>query len=88
MISVRLLYQMVINEGNDRPQAPAILSPGKGVLSYRELSQHLQSTALQLYRLGIRPGDRLAVVLPNGADLATVFLAISSVCTCAPLNPA
>jgi acyl-CoA synthetase (AMP-forming)/AMP-acid ligase II/acyl carrier protein len=88
MISVRLLYQMVINEGNDRPQAPAILSPGKGVLSYRELSQHLQSTALQLYRLGIRPGDRLAVVLPNGSTMATAFLAISSVCTCAPLNPA
>ena len=28
------------------------------------------------------------MVLPNGPEMATAFLAISSVCTCAPLNPA
>ena len=30
----------------------------------------------------------MAVVLPNGPEMATAFLAVSSVCACAPLNPA
>ena len=30
----------------------------------------------------------MAVVLPNGPEMATAFLASSSICTCAPLNPA
>ena len=88
MMAPCLLYHLVLKEGNNQPQAPAILSPGKKPLSYRDLSLHLRSTALQLSRLGNRPGDRLALVLPNGPEMATAFLAISSVCTCAPLNPA
>ena len=88
MISPRLLTFLIHDHGAIRPEAPAILSPGKKELSYQRLSQHIHSIALQLTRLGIRPGDRVAVVLPNGAEMATAFLAISSVCTCAPLNPA
>ncbi len=37
---------------------------------------------------GVRPNDRVAVVLPDGPDLAAAFLAISSGAVCAPLNPA
>ena len=48
----------------------------------------LKFIALQLNRLGFERGDRVAVVLPNSPDMATTFLAVSSVCTCAPLNPA
>ncbi len=87
MIPPRLLHQMISSEHGNRQQALAILSPGLEALSYRDLSRHLVSTAFQLTRLGIRPGDRLAVVLPNGPEMATAFLAISSVCACAPLNP-
>jgi oxalate---CoA ligase len=87
MVSPRLLYYRVINENNNRLQNPAIQGLEKKTLAYRELSLHLHSTALQLTRLGVRAGDRLAVVLPNGPEMATAFLAISSVCTCAPLNP-
>jgi acyl-CoA synthetase (AMP-forming)/AMP-acid ligase II/acyl carrier protein len=88
MISPRLLFQLVKNESDNRPHASAILSPGKETLSYRELSWHFQAIVLQLTRLGIRPGDRVAVVLPNGPCMATAFVAVSSVCTCVPLNPA
>ena len=88
MNPARLLHQMISSEGEHNPSAPAILAPGKETLPYRELSHHLKSIALQLTRLGIRPGDRLAVVLPNSPEMATAFLAVSAVCTCAPLNPA
>jgi acyl-CoA synthetase (AMP-forming)/AMP-acid ligase II/acyl carrier protein len=82
------LFELILNESSTWPQAPAILSLGKETLTYGELSRHLQSITLQLSRLGFREGDRLAVVLPNGSEMATAFLAISSVCSCAPLNPA
>src|SRR5438552_16110150 len=41
-----------------------------------------------LTRYGIRRNDRVAIVLPNGPNLAVTFLAVSSVGTGAPLNPA
>jgi oxalate---CoA ligase len=88
MTSPNLLYRLILDQGKKRPEAPAILSPSKKALSFQQLSWHLQTTVLRLARFGIQPGDRLAVVLPNGPEMATAFLAISSVCTCAPLNPA
>jgi acyl-CoA synthetase (AMP-forming)/AMP-acid ligase II/acyl carrier protein len=87
MISPRLLYHLISDESSQRPQDPAILSPGKDPLTYLELSRFIHKTALQLTRLGFRSDDRLAVALPNGPEMATAFLAVSSVCTCAPLNP-
>ena len=86
--SPRLLYQLIAEEGDQYPHAPAILSPGRQALSFKDLAGHLQNTALQLTRWGFQPGDRVAVVLPNGPEMAAAFLALSSVCTCAPLNPA
>ncbi|HEY9704138.1 MAG TPA: acyl--CoA ligase, partial [Allocoleopsis sp.] len=37
---------------------------------------------------GINRQDRVAVVLPNGIEMAVMFLAVTSVAICAPLNPA
>ena len=38
--------------------------------------------------MGIGRGDRVAIVLPNGPEMATAFIAIAQVATTAPLNPA
>ncbi len=86
-MSAHMLYQLISVGDNNRQQGTAILAPGRSALSYRELSKLIQATALQLTRMGFRPGDRLALVIPNSPVSATAFLAISSVCTCAPLNP-
>ncbi len=86
--SPRLLYHLISEEAGQTPQAAAILSPGRDALPFRYLCEHLQTIALQLNRWSIRPGDRVAVVLPNGPEMAAAFLAVSAVCTCAPLNPA
>ena len=88
MDSPQLLYQLILDEAKYKPDVPAILSPGKQAISYRTLSQHLKSSTLHLTRIGIKPADRIAIVLPNSPEMATAFLAISSVCTCAPFNPA
>jgi acyl-CoA synthetase (AMP-forming)/AMP-acid ligase II len=41
-----------------------------------------------LNAVGIGRGDRIAIVLPNGPEMATAFLAAASTGTAAPLNPA
>lgn len=39
-----------------------------------------------MHRIG--RGDRLAIILPNGPELATAFLSVACCATAAPLNPA
>ncbi len=48
----------------------------------------VKATMGRLSRLGIRRNGRVAIVLPNGPGMAVTFLAVSSMATSAPLNPA
>jgi acyl-CoA synthetase (AMP-forming)/AMP-acid ligase II len=71
------------------PEAAALTAPGGGVaLSYRALRALVASVADALAGRGIRPGDRVALVLDNGPETAAAFLAVASCATAAPLNPA
>ena len=83
-----MLYSLIQKQNKNTPDALAILAPGKQPLTFRKLARHLETIAVQLNQCGFKRGDRVAVVLPNGPDMATSYLAVSSVCTCAPLNPA
>ena len=47
-----------------------------------------QVTVATLRSCGVRPADHVAIVLPNGPEMATTFLAVASAATAAPLNPA
>lgn len=70
------------------PDAPALLDLDRGPLVYRALYEHVANVTAELNALGIRRDDRVATILPNGAEAATAFLGIASAATCAPLNPA
>lgn len=70
------------------PTAVAIAAPGRRPLSYGRLLQQVQSTVRSLAHAGLAPGDRVALVLPNGPEMAVAFLAVAAGATCAPLNPA
>lgn len=70
-----------------RPDAPALLSPHRDALSYRRLWEHIQQVTGALRSIGIGPADRVAVVLADGPEMASSFLAISGSAVCAPLNP-
>jgi acyl-CoA synthetase (AMP-forming)/AMP-acid ligase II/thioesterase domain-containing protein len=80
--------QCVASHAESTPDVPAILAPGRAGLSHRDLLAQVDAAAGALRRHGLRPGQRVAVVLPNGPEMAVAFLAASTVCTCAPLNPA
>ena len=69
------------------PDAPAILAPGRTPLTYALLYEHVSKTARALRRIGIGSHDRVAVVLPNGPELAVAILGVAASATCAPVNP-
>ncbi len=69
--------------------APAIGAPeGVKSLSYRDLQALARRTVETLNGLGIGRGDRVAIVLPNGPEMASSFIAVAAGAATAPLNPA
>jgi oxalate---CoA ligase len=69
---------------------PALVVPESGVsLSYAALHRALDRAAGRLAALGVREGDRVALVAANGPALVVAFLAIvARGAAAAPLNPA
>lgn len=66
----------------------AIAAPERAPLSYAQLRAEVDRLAGQLAALDIGTSDRVAIVLPNGPEMAVTFLAVASCSTSAPLNPA
>ena len=66
---------------------PALLSPGGPVVTYGSLFEQVERLAEYLQRAGIRRGDRVSLVLPNGIEAVIAFLAAATAATAAPLNP-
>jgi acyl-CoA synthetase (AMP-forming)/AMP-acid ligase II len=69
------------------PDAPALLAPDRPALSYAALRANVRALAAQLQALGIGRGDRVAIAMGNGPEMAIAFLAAASAATAAPLNP-
>jgi oxalate---CoA ligase len=65
----------------------ALLAPERPPLSYAGLRDHVSRVAERLRSFGIGRSDRVAIVLPNGPELATAFVALAAAATAAPLNP-
>jgi len=66
----------------------AIGAPGMTPLSYAGLRALAIEVRDSLRALGVKRGDRVAIVLPNGPVMATAFLTVASCASTAPLNPA
>src|SRR5271169_660184 len=67
----------------------AIVVPELGIrVTYDSLRQQVLTMANALASAGIRRGDAVAIVLPNGLPAIVSFLAASIAGTAAPLNPA
>jgi len=66
----------------------ALLCDGKEPLVHAQLHELAAATVPALNRLGVGRRDRVALVLPQGPELAAAFLAVASGAVAAPLNPA
>ena len=82
------LYTWLVMQAERAPEAIAIAAPGRKPLTYSHLRKHLDYVRETLHALGFGRHDRIALVLPNGPELAVAFLSVASAATSAPLNPA
>lgn len=67
---------------------PAVMAPERPPLTHQGLRDLAERTVAALNAIGIGRGDRVAMVLPNGPEMAAGFVAIACGATTAPLNPA
>lgn len=85
MAEITTVFELLCAAGGDNDLA--ILAPGRKALTYAGLRQQAQQTVAALNELGIGRNDRVVIVLPNGAEMATAFVSIACGATTAPLNP-
>ena len=67
---------------------PAIGAPEEKALTHAGLRALATRTVADLNAMGIGRNDRVAIVLPNGPEMAASFLCVAAGATTAPLNPA
>ena len=67
---------------------PAIGAPDRAPLTHAGLRALADATVASLNAMGIGRGDRVAIVLPNGPEMAAAFVCVAAGATTAPLNPA
>ena len=88
LLFVDTLLSLLDSHARTRPQAAALLGVRRAALSYGGLAAQTRQAAFGLAGLGLRRNDRVAIVLPNGPEMAGSFLAASAIAASAPLNPA
>ncbi len=69
------LVDIVATSARDYPDAPALQFFGR-TTSYRSLHEQIQRAAAALHAHGVRPGDPVAIVLPNCPQHIVAFYAI------------
>ncbi|MEH6546662.1 MAG: acyl--CoA ligase [Sneathiella sp.] len=84
MSAVKSLTEL-LNQG--KFEAPAISAPNRTDLTYGRLQKLARDTVTRLNELGVGRQDRVAIVLPNGPEMASAFITIGCGATTAPLNP-
>ena len=80
--------ELLAVQAQRNPHAEVIGAPDRLWLTYDQLYRQVQAVVERLNALGLGRGDRVAIVLPNGPEMAVAFLAVASGTASAPLNPA
>jgi len=81
------IRQALEEQSQQSPNNFALLAPERAPLTYSRLLAHCLRVIADLNHAGISRGDRVAVVLPNGPEMAACTLAVAMGASCAPLNP-
>jgi acyl-CoA synthetase (AMP-forming)/AMP-acid ligase II/acyl carrier protein len=84
---VLTIAELLNSQCRNRPDALALLAPGRPPATYADLRAQLVSCAAALREAGLGHGARVAVAMPNGPEAATAALTVAACATCAPLNP-
>jgi acyl-CoA synthetase (AMP-forming)/AMP-acid ligase II/acyl carrier protein len=82
------IYSLLSAQAERIPSALAIAAPGRAPLTYSGLRLQIEEAVAKLNTMGLGRDDRVALVLPQGPEMAMAFLVVAAGATCAPLNPA
>jgi long-chain acyl-CoA synthetase len=81
------LFELLSNTARNYPDSTAFVC-GDRQLSYRELDTQTGKLAAGLNELGVRPGDRVAIFLPNSLEFVIGYYGILKAgATVTPVNP-
>jgi acyl-CoA synthetase (AMP-forming)/AMP-acid ligase II/acyl carrier protein len=85
--SNRCIFDNLKRWAEKSPDSIAIAAPERSPITYKRLYNQICYVVDFLRSRGVHRMDRLAIVLPNGPEMAVTFLAASSCAASAPLNP-
>jgi long-chain acyl-CoA synthetase len=74
---MKTIPDMFFSVAKRHAKRAAVVDGGKVVL-YETLEKRIRTLASKLYRMGIRQGDCVALLLPNGLDFVTGYLGIAT----------
>ena len=80
----KTINEIVNKKNND---LKALGAPDRQWSTYGDLKKMTAFVSSRLRSYGISVADRVAIVLPNGPEMATAFITMAQSCTTAPLNP-
>jgi acyl-CoA synthetase (AMP-forming)/AMP-acid ligase II len=72
------LAHLLQRQAEQDPGAPALLAPDRTSLPYRRLYRQVGAGVQSLNERGIGRGDRVALVLPDGAEAVTMSMAAAA----------
>ena len=79
--------ELIASRAETAPGSVAIGAPQRAPLTYLGLKQQVESAVKTFNACGVGREDRVAIVLPNGPELAVAFVSVAAGAACAPLNP-
>lgn len=80
------LFERLRRHAQVNPDRPAVFSPDAAAISYSALFETAKAVTASFRAIGIEYRNRVAVVLPNGPELAAVLISVAAGAVCVPLN--
>lgn len=87
-MKIDTIYELLARQARHSPNSAAVLAPGRRPLTFERLLSRVDEVLRSLGSLNIERNDKVAIVLPNGPEMALAFLSIACSAVAAPLNPA
>lgn len=81
------INRILLENADHQPDSVALLSPGRPSLDYASLYRQVEYCSGQFEGMGLTQQSRIAVVLPNGPEMAACCLSVAACAVCAPLYP-
>lgn len=81
------VHAEILARAESHPDRPAVSGSGDG-LTYGQLAARIRGVAARLKEAGVKPGDRVAVLVERGVDLPAVLLGVHAAgAAYVPLDP-